>query len=326
MRIRKQTFKSTLFILLFLSLFLYGYFAFSQSSSNTPVLSIPFKFDGRILIPIDFKKTKTMDIILDSGFPQDNFVLLMHKELGDELELKYAGSQNAGRGAGSGENKLIHMAVDIDVALSHINLGKKIVGVLDDSRDIALHHNKGVLGGIIFVPYVVKINFDSSIIDLYSPETFKPEEDWEEIPILLSERNMPMIETSFSINENDNFKGKFILDTGGIGNILVLDEEKQISGPKKTVFTLSGTGLRGDVFSNLGRVARLKLGRYELKNFISAMFSKKDVSETLPALLDLGCIGLLGIEVLSQFNMILDYSRNKLYLKPNKSFGSPFDV
>lgn len=315
--------KISTFFILFL---LFGFSALSQSAPSKSVLSVPFKYDGRILIPIEFKKSKTMDIILDSGFPQDNFVLLMHKELGEELELEYVQSQKIGRGAGSGENKLIHLAPGIDVALSHIDFGKKIVGIMDDSREIAPHHNKGVLGGIVFVPYVVKIDFDKSVLDLYSPETFRAEEGWEVIPILLSERNIPMIEISFSLDGRENFTEKFLFDTGGGGNIFVLDEEKGIKAPTKMLHTLSGTGLRGDVFSDMGCLSSLKIGKYELKNILFAIIPEEKVVGTLPVLQDLGCRGLLGSEALSQFNMIIDYTHNKLYLKPNKSYGSPFEL
>ena len=95
--------------------------------------------------------------------------------------------------------------------------------------------------------------------------------------------------------------------------------------PQQIESDLAGIG-RGDVFSDMGRVSELKLGKYELKNVISAMFPKEDVSEKLPALLDLGCNGLIGIEVMSQFNMIFDYSRNRLYLKPNKNYGVLFEL
>lgn len=310
----------------FILLLLFGFSTFSQSAPSEPVLSVPFKYDGRILIPIEFKKSKTMDIILDSGFPQDNFVLLMHKELGEELELEYFQSQKIGRGAGSGENKLIHLAADIDVALSHIDLGKKIVGVMDESRGVAPHHNKGVLGGVIFVSYVVKIDFDRSVLELYLPETFRAEEGWEVIPILLSDRNIPMIEASFSLDGEEHFIGKFLFDTGGGGNIIILDEEKGIKAPAETLYTLSGTGLRGDVFSDMGRLSSLKIGKLELKNLLSAIVPKEKVADTLPVLQDLGCRGLLGSEALSQFNMIIDYAHNKLYLKPNNSYGAPFEL
>ncbi len=326
MKTKNLIFKTVILVLLFLNILSIETFAVNQSSPDKPVLSIPFKFDGRILIPIKIKNAEEMDIILDSGFPQNNIVLLMHKELGEKLDLQYASSQNAARGAGSGEKRLIHLAVGIDVALSHIDLGKKIIGVMDDSREESLHHNKGVLGGAVFVPYVVKIDFDRTVIDLYSPDTFKAEEGWEEIPLLLSERNLPMVETSFSMDAAKNIQRKFLLDTGASGNIFVLDEKKQIKGPAETVYMLSGTGLRGDVFSNMGRISNLKLGKYELNNMISAMIPEKEMLEMTPLLNDLGCTGLIGIEVMSHFNMIFDYSHKKLYIRPNKNYGSPFEL
>ena len=326
MKAIKQIFQNVSLILLCLAILSVDAFPFCQTSLNKPVLSVPFKFDGRILIPIKIKNKEPMDIILDSGFPQDNLVLLLHKELGDELELKYAASHNAARGAGSGENKLIHLAAGIDVALEHIDFGKKIVGVMDDSRDEALHHNKGVLGGVVFVPYVVKIDFDRAVIDLYSPETFEPEEGWEEIPLFLSERNMPMVETLYSIDRGKKVHGKFLLDTGAGGNILVLDAKGGVQAPDKTLYTLTGTGLRGDVFFEMGRISNLQIGKYELKQVLAALVPEKELPEKLPALMDIGGRGIIGIEAMSHFNMIFDYSRNKLYIQPNENYGSPFEI
>ena len=59
---------------------------------------------------------------------------------------------------------------------------------------------------------------------------------------------------------------------------------------------------------------------------ISALVPEKDLSETIPVLADLGCSGIIGIEAMSRFNMIFDYSRNKLYIQPNKNYGSPFEL
>ena len=140
---------------------------------NHPLLSIPFTFDGRIVIPLKISGSNDMDIILDSGFPQKTMMLLMHKEIGEQLELKYARTQNLARGGGSGDARPVHLAPGVDVTLSQIDLGKMLVGVLDESRETSVHHNKGVFGGAVFLPYVVKIDFNTSRLTLYDPETYQ---------------------------------------------------------------------------------------------------------------------------------------------------------
>jgi len=275
--------------------------AMPQDTLKDPVSTIHFEFDGRILIPVKLNGKTEMMLILDTGFPQENLLLLMHKELGDDLSLDYVQSVNAARGAGSGEAKLIHLAVDNEISVAQVNINGMTIGVMDDNMKTSSHHNKGVLGGALFIPYIVKIDFDNQVLDLYEPGSFIPGEGWVEIPLDLSGRQLPVIETSFSFDGSQHITGRFIIDIGAQGNmVLVLDEKSKSGFPGKTIHTLSGTGLRGDVFSDMGRVAELKLGNYRLDNLISALLPENDMSETTPIFADINCQGLIGIETLSQ--------------------------
>ena len=298
-----------------------------QDTLRDPVSTIHFEFDGRILIPVKLNGKTEMKLILDTGFPQENLLLLMHKELGDDLNLDYVQSVNAARGAGSGEAKLIHLAVDNEISVAQVNIKGMTIGVMDDNMKTSSHHNKGVLGGALFIPYIVKIDFDNQVLDLYEPGSFIPGEGWVEIQLDLSGRQLPVIETSFSFDSSQLITGRFIIDIGAQGNmVLVLDEKSKSGFPGKTIHTLSGTGLRGDVFSDMGRVAELKLGNYRLDNLISALVPENDMAETSPIFADINCQGLIGIETLSQFNLVFDYTRGKMFIRPNKNFGLPFEV
>ena len=296
-------------------------------STNKPLASIPFTFDGRIPIPVQINGSDNVDIILDSGFPQKTMMLLTHNELGEQLGLEYAQTLNLARGGGSGPLKAVHIAPEVDVSLSKINLGKMTVGVLDESQDTSVFHNKGVFGGAIFLSYIVKIDFDNSLLTLFDSASYIPEEGWEEIPLDLSNRNLPMIETIIYTKDSKEIEGKFLLDTGGEGAmILRLNDEKQIKKPKKTAYTLVGTGLRGDAFADLGRISGLSIGAYQIKNVISSFFSEDEIKNTLPALLELECDGVIGISHLYRFNMIFDYAHNRMFIKPNKYFNDKFEM
>lgn len=166
-----------------------------------------------------------------------------------------------------------------------------------------------------FTDIWIKIDFEKQLLDLYEPETFSPGDDWVEIPLDLAGRQLPVIKTTFSFGGSHSATGRFIIDTGGQGNrVLVLDEEGKKDFPGKTIHTLSGTGLRGDVFSDMGRIAELRFGTYSMKNIIATIFPAEKIAETMPILGELGCIGMIGIETLSQFNLVFDYPGRKLFI------------
>ena len=216
-------------------------------SANRPLVHIPFNFDGRIVIPVSIKGSDDVGVILDSSFPQKNMMLLMHHELGEQLGLEYAQTQDLARGGGSGAAKPVHLAPGVNVSLARIDLGSMIIGVLDEIRETSVFRNQGVFGGALFLPYVVKVDFDASELILYDPKTYQPEKGWEEIPLHLSERNLPLIDASIITEELTDIPVKLILDTGGKSNmILITDEGRQITHPSKMVYGLSGIGLRGE--------------------------------------------------------------------------------
>ena len=296
-------------------------------SANHPLVHIPFTFDGRIVIPISIKGLDDVGVILDSGFPQKNMMLLMHNELGEQLGLEYAQTQNLARGGGSGAARPVHLAPGVNVMISQIDLGSMIIGVLDESRETSVFRNQGVFGGAVFLPYVVKVDFDASRLALYDPETYQPEEGWEVIPLHLSERNLPLIEASIKTEDSKDIPVKLILDTGGKGNmILITDEGKQITHPSKMVFGLSGIGLRGDVFANKGRIPALKIGSVRLGDVIVDVFNKEEIIEKIPVFGEIQCDGVIGIGCMHRLNMIFDYTHGRLFIKPNKFFADVFEL
>ncbi len=294
----------------------------SLSSSATGFLArFPFVFDGRILIPLRINDSPPLDIILDSGFSQ-RALLLMHEETGDELGLTYVRTVNAIRGAGSGENKDAHVTAGERLSLPGLDLGQVATAVIDESRDVSPHHNLGVIGGAIFIPYVVEIDFGNFRISLYDPASYAPEEGWEEIPLAFG-RNLPILETTLRIGGRDEIPVRLIVDTGGKPPLaLAVDVEKKLLAPAQVVHFLSGTGLRGDVFADHGRLSELKVGRRFLKNMVSAFWTGKEA----PVLTEVNADGVLGLGSLYRFNMVFDYAHERMFIKSNRFFSDPFEL
>lgn len=123
--------KRHLLFLLILFLYLTGQnihsnILYGGNVTNRPLVSVPFIFDGRILIPLKINDLDEIDIILDSGLPS-RALILMHKETGSELGLKYVQTRDVIRGAGSGTNKAAHISRGENVSLSQVKLRLKRV-------------------------------------------------------------------------------------------------------------------------------------------------------------------------------------------------------
>lgn len=286
-----------------------------------PMARFPFVFDGRIVVPIRVNDSQPFDAVLDTGFPQ-RLLLLFHKEKGEELELAYVRTLKATRGAGSGENKPTLLTAGERVSLPGIDLGKVLTGVVDERRADSPMHNPAVLGGAVFIPYVVGIDFEKNEITLYDPKSFAPEEGWEEVPLVF-ERNMPVLETTLRVCGGKEVPVRLIVDTGGKPQLaLASDPAKGIEPPGRVVHFLSGTGFRGDVFADLGRLDELKLGRHAFKGLVTAFWTR----DVAPALGETGTNGPLGLGTLYRFNLIFDYTRGRMLIMPNRYFSDPFEL
>ena len=83
-----------------------------------------------------------------------------------------------------------------------------------------------------------------------------------------------------------------------------------------------GFGLSGVVKGYLGKTDNLKLGVFEFPS-ISTSFQDFEVLNNYSKQVLRN--GILGNILLSRFNVIIDYSREKLYLKPNRSYNKEFE-
>ena len=290
------------------------------SSPNGFLGRFPFAFDGRILVPVKVNDSPSLNIILDSGF-NSPVLLLMHKETGDELGLTYVRTVAGIRGAGSGENKNVHVTSGERLSLPGID-GKAIVAVMDESRGASPQHNLGVIGSAVFLHYVVEIDFEGREVALYDPEAFTPPSGWEEVTLAI-ERNMPVLETTVRVDGGEAIPVKLLVDTGGKPALaLAVNKERGIVPPARVVRFLSGTGFRGDVFADHGRLSELRIGRNLLKHVVSAFWT----GEEAPALAEMGVDGPLGLGTLYRFDMIFDYAHQRMFIKPNKFYADPFEL
>lgn len=281
---------------------------------------IPFKLTrNKIILPVRINDSRTLEIILDTGMPSPG-VLLFDQSLGQELNL-FGTRQFSIQGAGEGQESKAYMVESAKLTLGETEFSTQNVLVLQ-SDNMTGFATDGVIGYTLFGPNVVEIDYDLKSITLYEPEEFTPPSEWEAIPLdFKNERKIPWVRLIISVEPGKDFIAQCYIDCASSEALeLLIKTDMKYALPKGLENRYLGKGLSGHIFGQFGLVAGLKLGSYQLKNVPTA-FPEKNIRSKQP-----GADGILCNNALRRFNLIFDYSRSILYIKPNRTFSEPFST
>jgi hypothetical protein len=178
----------------------------------------------------------------------------------------------------------------------------------------------GIIGYTFFSRYLVKVDYDSSRIDIYSKGDVRyPKGGFLLRPRLLG---LPMLQGE--LNDARDISSRFYFDTGA-GLCLLFSSnftsDSAVFGPKKKKpVRAEGAGLGGKAEMQLTTLKTFTLGPFHFRQIPTYIF---DDSNDLTSYPELG--GLIGNDLLRRFNLILNYDRSEIYILPNGAFNQPFD-
>lgn len=177
----------------------------------------------------------------------------------------------------------------------------------------------GIIGYSFFSRYIVKINFDSSIIEVYSPGKM----DYPKQGHLLHPAftNLPI--QWLNIKDKKSLGFNFYFDTGAGLCILLSEKFAKDSGillkRRKPVIT-QAEGMGGKLQMRLTIIKEVKIGPYKFKT-VPAYLYKDNYNVTAYPFTG----GLLGNDLLRRFNMIINYPNREIHILPNSHFNETFD-
>ncbi|MDD5186312.1 MAG: PDZ domain-containing protein, partial [Paludibacter sp.] len=128
-----------------------------------------------------------------------------------------------------------------------------------------------------------------------------------------------------SVLETDSTrrKVKMLIDTGAELNAWFQTFKKQsVHIPKNRIYGVIGQGLNGEIAGAFGRISQICFGDFCLNNVI---VSFPDSAAIVDIVTDQERDGTIGSEILSRFNLFIDYSQKQLFFKPNSNFKKPFN-
>jgi len=294
--------------------------AAGQGIQGRPIAQISFRMSsGLITIPVRINDSKELKMYLDTGMSAA-VVVLFHKELIEEVGLKNTQSVLLG-GAGAGERKTGILAPGARVRLDGLEMPNQTIIVMDDSRKTSAWHLDGIIGKTLFDKYLTQVDYENCVLSLYEPTEARVGGSFRPIPVNL-DLGLPILETTLSLAGQEDIPVKLVVDFGHRNALFLnVNEKRKILAPSRTIKSLAGRGIQGEVAALIGRLPELKLGPFSLKNIPTSFLEPGSNMGLSKDLVD----GDIGELVFNRFNIILDYAHKQIYLAANKYFDQPYE-
>ena len=285
-------------------------------------ITLPFRtVNNHVLIDVRANGSDPVTVILDTGMPIEALMLYETPQI-EALGLPYGEMRaQVGGAGGDGKRREAKIAPGIEVGLGPLTLGNMTALVMEPIPHFYGYHD-GVIGAALFNHFVVRLDQDEQHVELYRPESFRPAEGAIEVPL---EQNggLPYVEAEVVVAAGGPaVPVRLVVDIGASHAVsLNVTEEGPITAPARTLRTVLGKGVSGEIQGNVGRIAEFRIGGKTLKGVVATF---PDAEHQHPRGMD-SRDGNLGSGILRRFNLAFDYSRNRMWLEPNRHYTEAFD-
>ena len=257
----------------------------------------------------------TLNFVLDTG----SGGISLDSTTADYLKLSYVKSDKTIRGIGG--IKTVDFSNDhtlkfpglasphLDFHINDYDLLTSVYGIRID----------GIIGYSFLRRYVVRIDYDNQVIEVFSPGTFK----YPRGGYLLKPNFSTLPLQSAVLTDDRTIMSRFIFDTGaGLSFLLSKDfvDDSIVFKKSRKFYPTQAEGLGGKRQMSIGVAKEVKIGPYKFKRVPVHIFEDEYNVTSYPLL-----GGLIGNDILRRFNVILNYPEQSIYLKPNSHYLEPFD-
>ena len=177
----------------------------------------------------------------------------------------------------------------------------------------------GIIGYSFFRRYIVKVNFDSSRIEVFSPGAIKyPPGGTLLHPLFTALPIQPLV-----IKDARTVTANFYFDTGAGLCFLVsrkFAEDSNFIHKRRKPVAIQVQGLGGKTQMLVTIIKEVKIGPYKFRKVPTNILDDAFNATSYPFI-----GGLIGDDLLRRFNLTLNYPKREIYLLPNSHFHESFD-
>lgn len=279
---------------------------------------IPFRqlTGGVILFNAQFDTyPDTLNFILDtgsSGISLDSTTAEYFKEKPEPSDKTIRGIAGIKKVSFLYNRRMVLPRLTVDSLNFHVNDYSVLETVYGERID-------GIVGYSMLSRYIFKINYDSLFIDICSNGSIRYPKDGFLLKPFIS--TLPIHNVKV---EDETVHDIRILHDIGAGVCLMLTkdfaEDSALLKKKRKLRVKEGAGVGGEILMKITVVKELKLGPYRFHNVPTYIFEDKYNVTSYPFL-----SGLIGNDILKRFNVIINYAKRDIHLKPNTHYREPFD-
>ncbi len=292
----------------------FGYFLLG----NSKFTRIPFELHANlIVVPVKVNSSDTLHFILDTGVSS---VIITNPEAVKNQKLRYTRRVQL-TGAGEGQSLSASVAIGNVIEMNRMKATYQNIVVLEEdvlklSEYVGIPID-GIFGYEVFNNFVVTIDFTNREILLVRPENFKyRRKQGDRYPIVI-EDTKPYADVIALVDHGQELPIRVVIDTGA-GHALLIDKsfDNKIQLPEKVIRAQLGRGLNGVINGSLGRINKIRFGKYELDNVLASFPDSLGFGVKFAARNERQ--GNIGCELLRRFRVTFNYSERYIILKPVK--------
>lgn len=290
------------------------------SNLQAQVTKIPFESKGsHLYIKVQTGKSDSLNFIFDTGTTGAMIDSATAERIGISKENRH--QVNVGGITGNQTNV---MALNQSLKLGNVDL-KGINLVLSDLSGLSKVLGRrldGLVGYEVMNKYVTQIDFGQKQLLLFNEIKEADTTGYTGIPFEFNKGVMiPRFPITITLTNGERYTGRAMFDTGNAFSLL-------ISAPYSKFHNLNAKlgesfpawGLNGSAPDHVAMIKSMSFNGFEFGN-MTVRLTANEKAEPKD-----GYLGILGIEIIKRFNVILDYANKKIYLKPNASFNDPLTV
>jgi PDZ domain/Aspartyl protease len=259
----------------------------------------------------------TLNFILDTG----SGGISLDSTTCDFLKIKLEESDRTIRGIGGIKKVsfLNHAILSLPgLRVDSLNFHVNDYGILTAVYGLKID---GIIGYSFLSRYIVRIDYDSSRIEVHSPGEYKYQKGGHILRPLIT--SIPV--QTLRIKESRTITNRYYFDTGAglcllLSDDFVKDSAVMRTKRKKNPVMTQAEGLGGKMQMELTTVKEVRLGPYRFHNVPTYIFNDEYNVTSYPFL-----GGLLGNDLLRRFNTTLNYRKREIHIIPNSHYGDLFD-
>ena len=285
--------------------------------SGSSALRIPLDIDNSIIrMQVSVNHSKPLKFIFDTGAS----LSVISSQRAGELGLK---SQGKARGNATGGKIKGSYTKGVSLSVPGAEVFNQLIAWIPISTPPGFEFD-GVIGQNFIEQFVVEIDYENKIMNLYDPRTYAYSGKGEVIPLILAAGKTPLVNTKIMLEGRAPIEAKLGVDTGSDGTLVINSpfvKKQKLAEAVLKMGQRKNNGAGGEQKVLVGHVKAVQLGRFVFDNPPVAL-SQDTEGEGASEEND----GVIGGEIFRRFKVILDYSRKRMILEPNKSFNDPYNV